>query len=128
MGVQLNHTVVGAADAKVSAFWLADVLGLGEPFAFGPFWQVDLDNGVSLDFASVPPGTEIDPIHYAFLIDEDRFTDVYARITKAGLDHWADPHQHVAGEINTHDGGRGVYFLSNDGHYLEVITVPYGGS
>lgn len=128
MGVQLNHTVVGAADARVSAHWLAEVLGLPEPFAFGPFWQVDLDNGVSMDFASVGAGEQVVPIHYAFLIDEDRFTEVYGRITSRGLEHWADPHQHHPGEINTHDGGRGVYFLSNDGHYLEVITVPYGGS
>jgi len=127
MTVQLNHTVVGAADAKVSAHWLAEMLGLAEPFASGPFWQVDLDNGVSLDFASVAPGDPVVPIHYAFLIDEDRFTEVYGRITRRGLEHWADPHQHLPGQINTHDGGRGVYFLSNDGHYLEVITVPYGG-
>jgi len=126
--VQLNHTVVGAVDAQASARWAAEMLGLAEPFAFGPFWQVDLDNGVSMDFASVAPGDEVQPIHYAFLIDEDRFTDVYGRITERGLEHWADPHQHHPGEINTHDGGRGVYFLSNDGHYFEVITVPYGGS
>ena len=128
MGVQLNHTVVSAVDAEVSAHWAAEMLGLPAPFAFGPFWQVDLDNGVSMDFASVAPGDDVQPIHYAFLIDEDRFTEVYGRITDRDLDHWADPHQHHPGEINTHDGGRSVYFLSNDGHYFEVITVPYGGS
>jgi hypothetical protein len=26
----------------------------------------------------------------------------------------------------THHGGRGVYFPDPDGHYLEVITRPYG--
>jgi catechol 2,3-dioxygenase-like lactoylglutathione lyase family enzyme len=30
------------------------------------------------------------------------------------------------GEINHHDGGRGVYFEDPDGHLLEVITRPYG--
>jgi hypothetical protein len=29
-------------------------------------------------------------------------------------------------EINHNDGGRGVYFPDPDGHYLEVITRPYG--
>ena len=30
------------------------------------------------------------------------------------------------GEINHHDGGRGVYFEEINGHLLEVITRPYG--
>jgi len=30
------------------------------------------------------------------------------------------------GEINQHDGGRGFYFEDPDGHFLEVITRPYG--
>ena len=25
------------------------------------------------------------------------------------------------------DGGRGVYWADPDGHWLEIITVPYGG-
>ncbi len=126
MAVQLNHTIVGAIDAEASARWLAEMLDLGEPVHLPPFWQVDTANGVGLDFASVGDGNPVTPIHYAFLIGEDDFDRVYGRITARGLDHWADPHQHHPGEINRHDGGRGVYFLSNDGHYLEVITRPYG--
>jgi hypothetical protein len=34
--------------------------------------------------------------------------------------------RHRPGEINHNDGGRGVYFPDPDGHYLEVITRPYG--
>jgi len=126
MAVQLNHTIVGAVDAQVSARWLAEMLGLGEPVPAGHFWQVETANGVALDFASVGAGNEVTPIHYAFLIGEDDFDRVYGRITSRGLEHWADPMQRQPGEINRHDGGRGVYFLSNDGHYLEVITRPYG--
>ena len=30
--------------------------------------------------------------------------------------------------VHTNDGGRGVYFPSDpDGHWLEIITRPYGG-
>lgn len=126
MAVQLNHTIVGAVDAEASARWLAEMLDLGEPVRAGYFWQVETANGVALDFASVDAGQTVTPIHYAFLIGEDDFDRVYGRITHRGLDHWADPMQHHPGEINRHDGGRGVYFLSNDGHYLEVITRPYG--
>ena len=52
---------------------------------------------------------------------------IYGRICERGMAHWADPMQRRAGEINRRDGGRGVYFLSNDGHYLEILTRPYGG-
>jgi hypothetical protein len=30
------------------------------------------------------------------------------------------------GRINHHDGGRGVYWNDPNGHYLEIITRPYG--
>ena len=30
-------------------------------------------------------------------------------------------------QINTNDGGRGLYWLDPNGHNLEIITVPYGG-
>ena len=43
-----------------------------------------------------------------------------------GLQHWADPRGARPGEINRNDGGRGVYFQDPAGHYLEIITRPYG--
>jgi hypothetical protein len=54
------------------------------------------------------------------------FDAVLSRIRERGLEHWADPMRHRPGEINHNDGGRGVYFPGPDGHYLEVITRPYG--
>ena len=64
--------------------------------------------------------------HYAFLITEDEFDDVFGRIQARGLDYWADPALAEPGEINHNDGGRGVYWFDPDGHLLEVITRPYG--
>lgn len=126
MAIELNHTVVGAVHAETSARWLAEMLGLDEPGPAGVFWQVRLANGVDLDFASVPEGEAVVPQHYAFLIGEDDFDEVHGRLLLGDHDIWADPRQRYPGQINRHDGGRGVYFLSNDGHYLEVITRPYG--
>ena len=34
--------------------------------------------------------------------------------------------QTPAGEFNTNDGGRGVYWEDPSGHFLEIITRPYG--
>lgn len=124
--IQLNHTIVGARDAETSARWFAEMFDTGPPEHWGHFWQVETDNGVGLDFASVRPGEEIAPQHYAFLVGEEDFDGIHGRILERDLDHWADPGQRHPGEINHHDGGRGVYFLSNDGHFLEAITRPYG--
>jgi len=100
------------------------MLGRPSPTRFGPFAVVEMDNGVSLDFHTADEA--IASQHYAFLIGEPDFDAVLGRIKAAGLDHWADPARRRAGEINHHDGGRGVYFPDPDGHLLEVITRPYG--
>jgi len=50
----------------------------------------------------------------------------YSHIQDGGVDHWAEPSRRTAGEINRHDGGRGVYWNDPDGHLLEIITQPYG--
>jgi catechol 2,3-dioxygenase-like lactoylglutathione lyase family enzyme len=110
---------------KESARFLADILGLPEPRPFGHFLVVDLDNEASLDFIDAGD-MRFDTQHYAFLIDEDDFDLVFGRLHERKLDYWADPFKKQPGEINQHDGGRGVYFNDPDGHLLEVLTRPYG--
>ena len=124
MSVQLNHTIVWCRDKQKSATFLTEVLGLPGPTQFGPFFVVELNNGVSLDFHEIDG--EISSQHYAFLIGEDDFDKIFERIRGRGLQHWADPGKHRAGEINHNDGGRGVYFEDPDGHLLEIITRTYG--
>jgi catechol 2,3-dioxygenase-like lactoylglutathione lyase family enzyme len=124
MSVQLNHTIVWVRDREASATFLADVLGLPAPRPFGPFLMVEADNDVTLDYAVTDD--EISPQHYAFLVSEGEFDEIFARIENRGLTYWADPAQRRAGEINTRDGGRGAYFEDPDGHLLEILTRPYG--
>ena len=124
MPAQLNHTTISSSDRSRSARFLAEILGRPAPFRFGLFEVVALDNGVSLDFASVAGSIQLQ--HYAFLISEADFDAVMERIRQRQLDYWADPFHHRPGEINHNDGGRGVYFLDPDGHSMEVITRPYG--
>jgi catechol 2,3-dioxygenase-like lactoylglutathione lyase family enzyme len=123
MPVQLNHTIVAARDKHESARFLAEILGLEPPTTYGPFAVVELDNEVSLDFIDDP---EIHQRHYAFLVSEEEFDQIFGRIVDAQLPYWADPGRRRPGEINTNDGGRGVYFPDPDGHLLEIITRPYG--
>jgi hypothetical protein len=119
---ELNHTIVATRDRWAGARFLADVLGLPEPTAFGPFAVVTAANGVSLDFME---STEVVPQHYAFLVGDDEFEAVAGRLRDRGLPTWADPWHREPGE-NDNDGGRGLYFDSPEGHNLEIITRPYG--
>ena len=124
MTAQLNHTIVYSSDPAKSARFLAEILALPAPVRFGPFEVVEFGNGVSLDFMAADP--PIQAQHYAFLISEADFDAVFARIREQGLQYWADPRCARPGEINHNDDGRGVYFPDPDGHFLEVITRPYG--
>jgi catechol 2,3-dioxygenase-like lactoylglutathione lyase family enzyme len=123
MPVELNHTIVAASDPETSARFLAEVLGLSPPTVYGPFQVVDTTNAVSLDFMR---SSEITPQHYAFLVTEEEFDEIFGRIRDQGLEYWAGPGRSGPGEINTRDGGRGVYFEDPNAHSLEILTRPYG--
>jgi catechol 2,3-dioxygenase-like lactoylglutathione lyase family enzyme len=122
--VDLNHTIVHSRDAAASAKFLTEVLGLAPPGRFGHFHTVETGNGVSLDFSDTD--REITPQHYAFLVGEAEFDEIFDRIKGRSLDYWADPGRTEPHEINHRDGGRGVYFPDPDGHFLEILTRPYG--
>lgn len=126
MPVQLNHHIVHARDPEASARFLAEILGLPAPTRFGPFVVVQTANGVSLDFIGTDDEKYLVPNHYAFLVTEDEFDVIFERIRARGLEWFADPAGKQKGEINRHDGGRGLYWADPDGHWLEIITRPYG--
>ena len=124
MAVELNHTIVHARDPRASADFYAEVFGLGKAKPFGPFLDIDTDNGVTL--AILGTDEKFEPQHYAFLVSEAEFDRIFGRVKACGLDYWADPAKREKGKINTHFGGRGVYFEDPGGHLLEIITRPYG--
>ena len=122
----LNHIIVWCRDRQRGAEHVVELLDLEQPVDFaGQFLVVNLGNGVSLDYANWSGG-DITPQHLAFLVSEDEFDQIYGRIQDREINHWADPSRRTPGEINRHDGGRGVYWDDPDGHLLEIITRPYG--
>lgn len=123
MAVRLNHTIVAAHDRDASARFLTDVLGLAAPTQFGPFAVVQVGD-TSLDYMETDD--RVVSQHYAFLVSEAEFDEIFGRIRARGMAHWADPYRRRRGEINRSDGGRGVYFDDPNGHLLEIITRPYG--
>ncbi len=123
MTVRLNHTIVIGRDKVQSATFLTDMLGLPPHRMMGHFAVVQVDD-TSLDF--VETDAEIASRHFAFLVSEGEFDEIFARITKRGLRYWADPFHREPGRINHWDDGRGLYFDDPNGHLLEIITRPYG--
>ena len=124
MTVTLNHTIVLAKDSQASAKFLAEILGLPAPVQFSHFQVVETGNGVSLDFMDT--NQEIAWQHYAFLISESEFDEIFARIQARNIPYWADPQQQKPNEINHRDGGRGLYFEDPSGHWMEILSRPYG--
>jgi catechol 2,3-dioxygenase-like lactoylglutathione lyase family enzyme len=122
--VHFNHVAVAAKDKQESATFLANLLGLAEPTASGPFLSVTLDDGVRLDYAE--PRVEFPGQHYALLVSDDVFDRALERIKAQHVQFWADPGMRCPNEINTNHGGRGIYFDDPSGHHFELITQPYG--
>ena len=125
MKPQLNHLIVWSKDRQAAAELFADIAGTEPPTGFGHFTQVETGNGVTLDFADAEG--DLPGLHLAFLVTERQFDEIFDRIIDRDLPYWADPRRSQPGQINHHDGGRGVYFsdpYTNVG--WEVITRPYG--
>jgi len=125
MTIKLNHTIVHSRDKRAAADFFAGVFGLPAPVPFGPFLDVQVGNEVTLAFLDADD-MEVQMQHYAFLVSEAEFDQIFGRIQAQGLAYWADPGRSQKGQINTHFGGRGVYFQDPSGHLLEIITKPYG--
>lgn len=125
MKPQLNHLIVWSKDRRAAAEYFAELTGMGPTTEFAHFSQVETGNGVTLDFADAhgePRG-----VHLAFLVTEQQFDEIFGRILERELPYWADPGRSKPREINTNDGGRGVYFgdpYTNVG--WEILTRPYG--
>jgi hypothetical protein len=83
MAVRLNHTIVAAHDHEASSKFLAEILGLPPPLRLGHFAVVSVGD-TSLDYMNVKEyrgaDGEIASQHYAFLVTEAEFDEIFARI------------------------------------------------
>jgi catechol 2,3-dioxygenase-like lactoylglutathione lyase family enzyme len=120
MSVELNHTIVPATDPKVSAQFLAGILGIEVGPPVSHFTPVTLANRVTLDYDQ---SDHVDERHYAFMVGAAEFDAAFTRIQDAGLTYYADPACRLAGQTYHNMGGnRGVYFRDPDGHLMEILT------
>jgi hypothetical protein len=100
------------------------VLGLPEATAYGPFAELKSDNVASLDLHG---HRGRDPWPALRLPREwEEFDLILGRLRDDGRQWWADPFKGQPHEINHEGGGRGLYWEGPDGHWLEIITCPFG--
>lgn len=81
--------------------------------------------GAGREDAEEGRGSSIQSQHYAFLVPDDQFHTMIARLETVGVTYHADPSHTEPGQINRLFGGRGAYFDDPDGHNMEIITRPY---
>ena len=123
MAITLNHVIVWSNDQRESAKFLADIFGLPAPYRFSHFDAVNV-GGISFDYAK--SRGPLQRQHIAFLVGEEEFDAIIARIKERNVPYWADPRRERPNEICLDDGGRGIYFPDPSDHNFEIITRPYG--
>src|SRR3546814_15361573 len=87
MPVTLNHTIVHARDKKATAEFLTSIIGLPAHRELSHFTVVQVGE-TSLDL--IQTDEPISSRHFAFLVSEAAFDDIFGRIKKRGLTFWAE--------------------------------------
>ncbi|MDI9925222.1 VOC family protein [Rhodococcus sp. IEGM 1341] len=124
MSISFGHTIIVAKNSAASAEFFCTLFALPEAPSWGPFVNVQLTDGILIQFAE-PPFDDIQFQHYAFRVSDDLFDAAYTRLVDQGVEHWADPRMTEPGTVNTDHGGRGVYFRDPTGHLFEMLTHSY---
>ncbi len=122
--MELNHTIIWAADRKKSVAFYVDIMGLEANEVFGGhFIAVKINDSLTFDFAQGPGrGSQ----HYAFKVSDDEFDAILGRLQETGRAYWSRPALAVPDmQIYHHNGGRGVYFHDEDKNGLEILTADY---
>jgi len=124
MAIELNHTIVPAHDKEAAASFFAEIMGLTvgrtNPGTKPGRFAVVKVGGVNLAFDDAD---RFEPHHYAFHVSDDEFDAILARIQERGISYAADPFHKQRGQLNAYEGGRGFYFLTPDGHNIELLTA-----
>jgi catechol 2,3-dioxygenase-like lactoylglutathione lyase family enzyme len=125
MAITLNHTIVPAHDKEASARFFADIFGLKYEGSAGHFAPVRVSETLTLDFDT---DDDFDSHHYAFHVSDQEFDAIFKRVQEAGIPFGSDPWHVENKELNSWNGGRGVYFRDPKGHLLELLTRVSGTS
>ncbi len=127
MPAVLDHLLVPARDRRAAAERLAAILGVPwyAQAAVGPFSAVYESDELTLDFDEVAPGDAVPALHFAFRVSDAEFDALLARLQALGIAWRSTPMGADDSQVNTHGGGRLVYWREPDGHAWEALTRSY---
>lgn len=125
MTVELDHTIIPVRNRAAAAELLAYLLNVPWEASgnIGPFSPVYVNDGLTLDFDEADGSYPV--LHYCFRVSEKEFDEILGRITAKGIDYRSTPNGRADMKVNTHHGGRNVYWNEPDGHVWEILTVSY---
>ncbi len=118
--MHLDHTIVPTHDKVGSAKFFARIMGLEYKGEHGPFAPVEVGS-LSMDFDD---RREVAHHHYAFMVSDEEFDDIFGRVKAEGLRYGSGPRPENRYDMTINDrrGGRGVYFDDPNGHSIELMT------
>jgi len=119
MAIKLNHTIVPALDKEAAARFFAEIFGLTYDGPMSHFAPVRVNDELTLDFDNAD---SFDVHHYAFHVSDEEFDAIFQRVQRAGIPWGSGPRTMEDRQLNSHKGGRGVYFRDPNGHVLELLT------
>ena len=117
--MELNHTIVPAHDKEVSARFFAEIFGLSYDGAVSHFAPVKVNDQLTMDFDN---SSEFKSHHYAFKVSNTEFDSIFSRLQASDNAYGSEPWTPADGKLNERYGGRGVYWLDQDGHMMEILT------
>ena len=130
--MEINHTLIASKEKVAAAKFFAEIMGLEVGPLGGHFAPVAINDHFIMDFADaddVDLWKEWDGKfarqHYAFVVNEEEFDQIFARIKAKGMKYGSDPGPRLYNmEINHRRGHRGVYWDDLNGHSMELMTAP----
>ena len=127
MPAVLDHLLIPARDRRAAAERLAAILDVpwSAQAAVGPFSAVYVSDELTVDFDQVEAGAAVPLQHYAFRVSDAEFDALLARLKALGIAWRSTPIGPDDFQINSHGGGRIVYWREPDGHAWEALTRSY---
>jgi catechol 2,3-dioxygenase-like lactoylglutathione lyase family enzyme len=124
MPILLDHLIAPSHDKAAGARVLGELLGVPwEPGAPGDhFAPVYVNDTLTIDFAD---RERFDSHHYCFHVTDDEFEAIYSRLRARNIPYRGTPQGPFDMQINTHNGGKNLYWNDPDGHNWEILTVSY---
>lgn len=119
MAIHLDHVIVPARDTVAAAHFFAHIFDAEVGERVGPLTPAQVNDSLTLEFDQADA---FEPHHYGFLVGDEEFDAILARVKATGAPFGAGVEHGWNGQVDHANGGRRVYFQDPDGHSYEIFT------